>query len=154
MTLGAAQNAAPGARAASGPIATTRNPSMRIHRLLAAALAVVLASASASAAAAGQGFDPKALARYDVSYLRCEATYPEMKGHRDDAYLSLWRVKPGPKTEARLAEIRKSAPYKAEQQRASRQAASASEPEALKTLERQCKGLWGEMQRAPKPPPR
>jgi hypothetical protein len=119
---------------------------MRIHRLLAAVLAV----ASATVAAVDQRYDPKALARYDVSYLRCEASFPEMKGHRDDAYLSLWHIKPGPKPTARLAEIRSSATYKSEQRVATRQAASASEP-AVKTLERECKGLWGEMQRTAPP---
>lgn len=118
----------------------------RIHRLLAAILAV----ASASASAEDKRYDPKALARYDVSYVRCEATFPEMKGHRDDAYMSLWRMKPGPKTTARLTEVRNSATYKSEQRLATRQAASASEPSAAKTLERQCKGLWGEMQATPK----
>ena len=69
---------------------------MRIHLLLAAALV----TASAPAAAEDKRYDPKALARYDVSYVRCEASFPEMKGHRDDAYMSLWRMKPGPKTAA------------------------------------------------------
>ena len=120
---------------------------MRTHRLLAAFLAV----ASAGAAAEDRRYDPKALARYDVSYVRCEASFPEMKGHRDDAYMSLWRMKPGPKTAARLAEVRSSTTYRSEQRVASRQAAGASSPEAAQTLERQCKGLWGEMQKAPAP---
>ena len=120
---------------------------MPIHRLLAA----VLVLASTAVAAEDRRYDPKALARYDVSYLRCEASFPEMKGHRDDAYLSLWRIKPGPKSTARLTEIRNSAPYKSEQRLAVRQAASASEPQAVKALERQCRGLWGEMQKTPKP---
>ena len=72
---------------------STSGPTMRIHRLLAAALAL----ASATVAAQDRRYDPKALARYDVSYMRCEAAFPEMKGHRDDAYLSLWRIRPGPK---------------------------------------------------------
>ncbi len=120
---------------------------MRIHRLLAAVLAV----ASVAVAAEDRRYDPKALARYDLSYVRCEASFPEMKGHRDDAYMSLWRIKPGPKPTARLAEIRSSAAYKSEQRLATRQAASASAPAAVKVLERQCQGLWGEMQRTPKP---
>ena len=120
---------------------------MRIHRLLAAALVI----ASAVATAEDRRYDPKALARYDVSYVRCEASFADMKGHRDEAYFSLWRIKPGPKSAARLAEVRNSAPYKAERLAATRQAARASEP-AVKTLERQCRGLFGEMQAAPKPP--
>ena len=117
---------------------------MRIHRVL----AVLLAVASAMAAAEDRRYDSKALARYDVSYVSCEAKFPEMKGHRDDAYMSLWRMTPGTKTTARLAEVRNSATYKTEQRLATRQAASASDPAAAaQTLERQCKGLWGEMQK-------
>jgi hypothetical protein len=120
---------------------------MRINRLLAA----VLVLASALAAAEDRRYDPKALARYDVSYVRCEASFPEMKGHRDDAYMSLWRMSAGPKTTARLAEVRNSATYKSEQRLATRQAAGASAPDAAKNLERQCRGLWGEMHKTPKP---
>ena len=119
----------------------------RIHVLLAAALTIV----SAIAAAEDRRYDPKALARYDVSYVRCEASFPKMKGHRDDAYLSLWRMKPGPKTTARLTEVRSSATYKSEQRLAKREAANASGPDAVKTLEQQCKGLWGEMQKTSNP---
>jgi len=120
---------------------------MRIHLLLAAALV----TASAMASAEDKRYDPKALARYDVSYVRCEASFPEMKGHRDDAYMSLWRMKPGPKTTARLAEVRGSATYKSEQRLAKREAAGANGPDAVKALEQQCRGLWGEMKKTPKP---
>jgi hypothetical protein len=112
-------------------------------------LAAALLAAGGAADAQTARYDPKALARYDLSYVRCEASFPEMKGHRDEAYLSLWRVTPGPKPLARLEEIRNSAPYKAEQRIASRAAKSASAPDAAKALERQCRGLWGEMKRAP-----
>jgi len=120
---------------------------MRIHLLLAAALV----TASAMASAEDRRYDPKALARYDVSYVRCEASFPEMKGHRDDAYMSLWRMKPGPKTAARLSEVRASESYKSEQRVAKRDAAGARTPEAVKSLEHQCRALWGEMQNTPKP---
>ena len=113
----------------------------RLPRLLAATFVL----ASTTALAQESRYDPKALARYDASYVRCEARFPEMKGHRDDAYLGLWRIKPGPKPAARLAEVRGSAPYKAEHRLATRRTAAASAPEAAKTLERQCRGLWGEM---------
>ena len=120
---------------------------MRIHLLLAAALV----TASALASAEDKRYDPKALARYDVSYVRCEASFPEMKGHRDDAYMGLWRMKPGPTTATRLAEVRSSATYKSEQRLAKREAAGATGPDAVKALEQQCKGLWGEMKKTPKP---
>ena len=119
----------------------------RTHLLLAAALA----TASALAAAEDKRYDPKALARYDVSYVRCEASFPEMKGHRDDAYMSLWRMKPGPTTSTRLAEVRSSSTYKSEQRLAKREAAGANGPDAVKALEQQCRGLWGEMKKTPKP---
>jgi hypothetical protein len=118
----------------------------RLHRLLPAA--VVLAAASA--VAQDRAYEPKALARYDVSYGSCETTFPEMKGHRDEAYLSLWRATPNDKTKARLADARGSASYKAERQHATQVAAKASAPDAKK-LEQQCKALWGELSRMPKP---
>ena len=113
-------------------------------------LPAVAVLASAGVVAQERSYDPKALARYDVSYSRCEATFPDMKGRRDEAYLSLWRVQPSQKTAAKLADIRSSAAYKSERDRAARAAAKASAPEAAKTLERQCRGLSGEMARMPK----
>lgn len=118
----------------------------RLLRLLPA----VVAFASAGALAQDRAYEPKSLARYDVSYTRCETSFPEMKGHRDEAYLSLWRARPNQKTNARLADARGSAPYKSERQRALQAAAKASAPEATKKLEQECRGLWGEMNRMPK----
>jgi hypothetical protein len=115
-------------------------------------IAALLAFASASVAAQSHRYDPKALARYDVSYVKCEASFPEMKGHRDEAYLSLWHAQLSPRSTARLEEIRKSGPYKAEQLRAARQTKQPAEPEATKKLERQCRGLWGEYNRMSKAP--
>jgi hypothetical protein len=120
----------------------------RIQHMIAAALVFV----SAAAAANDTLYDAKALARYDVSYGHCEASFPEMKGHRDDAYLNLWRVKMSPKSAARLETLRKSAPYKSERERAATLAARTTAPEAVKKLERQCRGLWGELARTPKAP--
>jgi hypothetical protein len=118
----------------------------RLPRLLAAAFVLV----AAGAAAQDRPYDPKALARYDASYTRCEATFPDMKGHRDEAYLSLWRARPNEKTTARLAGARSSPTYKAEQKEVLRGAAAkASAPEAVKTLERECRALRGEMARMP-----
>ena len=104
--------------------------------------------ASAGAAAQG-GYDPKGLARYDVSYSRCETSFPEMKGRRDEAYLSLYRAQPNEKNAARLAAVRDSASYKSERLLAARAAAKASAPQ-VKTVEQQCRGLLGEMARMPK----
>jgi hypothetical protein len=118
----------------------------RLHRLLCA----VSVLASATAQAQDRPYDPKALARYDVSYATCEKSFPDMKGHRDAAYLSLWRAEPNDKTNKRLADARASEPYKAERKHAARTAAQASSPEAVKSLEQQCRGLWGEYGKMPK----
>ena len=115
----------------------------RLHLLLATALV----AASASAGAQSRAYDPPSLARYDVSYGRCEKLYPEMQGHRDEAYLSLWRAKPNEKTNARLAEARGSAAYKAERQVALAKAAKPPAPDAAKTLDNECRALWAEMKR-------
>jgi hypothetical protein len=115
-------------------------------------IAALLAFASASAPAQSHRYDPKALARYDVSYVKCEASFPDMKGHRDEAYLALWHAQLSPRSISRLEEVRKSGAYKAEQQRAARQAKQPAEAEAAKKLERQCRGLWGEYVKMPKAP--
>jgi hypothetical protein len=113
-------------------------------------LAVVLAVATAPALAQSHPYDAKSLAHYDASYVECEARYPEMAGHRDEAYLSLWRIKADAKSASRLAETRAAAAYKSERQQVAKTAAKASAPGASSPLDRQCRGLWGEFQRAPK----
>ena len=118
----------------------------RHHRLLCAAAVLVATTAQEQ----DKPYDPKALAHYDVSYSHCEASFPEMKGHRDEAYLSLWRAEPNQKTNKRLADARATEPYKSEKKRAAHNAAQASSPEAVKSLEQQCRGLWGEMAKMPK----
>ena len=120
---------------------------MRIPSVL---IAVALMAGAPAALAQSRPYDAKSLARYDASYVECEARYPEMTGHRDEAYLSLWRVTLDPKSAARLAETRSAAAYKSERQRATKAAAKASAPAASSPLDRQCRGLWGEYQRAPK----
>lgn len=118
----------------------------RLHLLLAAAVV----AASASAGAQSRAYEPKALARYDVSYGRCEKMYPDMKGHRDEAYLSLWRATLNDKTKGRLAEARASATYKAEREIAVAGGTKSSAPDAAQTLEHECRALRGEWKRAQK----
>ena len=93
----------------------------RHHRLLCAAAVLV----STAAQAQDKPYDPKALAHYDVSYGRCETSFPEMKGHRDEAYLSLWRAEPNDKTNKRLADARATAHYQPATKPAPRSAARA-----------------------------
>lgn len=123
---------------------------MRISSVL---IAVAFAAGAPAALAQSRPYDAKALARYDASYVECEARIPDMAGHRDEAYLSLWRIKLDPKSAARLAETRSAAAYKSERQRVTKAAAKASAPGASSPLDRQCRGLWGEYQRAPKAKP-
>jgi hypothetical protein len=123
---------------------------MRISALL---VAFALMCAGATATAQSRPYDPKGLARYDNSYVQCEARFPEMAGHKDEAYLSLWRVTLAPKSAARLAQTRSSAAYKAERQQIVKTTAKPAAPTASSPFDRQCRGLWGEFQRTPKAKP-
>ena len=107
----------------------------------------VLCLALVAGVAEARPFDPKALARYDTSYVECEAGMPAMKGHRDEAYLDLWRIPPDQKSLARLAKLRADPAYAAEKKSAAKVPTSASAP-ASGVVERQCRGLWAEHQRA------
>ena len=128
----------------SSPRADARAPirprAVWVGALLAAAL-------SGPAGAAPGRLDPKALARYDLSYAQCEQQYAEMRGHRDEAYLDLYRVNPDAKALAQLDAVRQGATYQAERKRASAAAkaapAAASAP-LPKKLAQQCQGLWSE----------
>ena len=116
-------------------------------RTLLSAAFVALALTLAAGTVEARPYDAPALARYDRSYVECEASTPAMKGHRDEAYLDLWRIKPDDKSLARLAKLRADPAYAAEQKRIAKAPKSASAP-ASSVLQRQCRGLWGEHQRA------
>jgi hypothetical protein len=120
---------------------------MRTSVAFFAALALSLVGTAANA----RVFDAKPLARYDVSYVKCESQFPDMRGHGDEAYLNLWRIKPDDKSLARLAKVRSGAAYQAEKQRILRAAAKSASPSASSPLSRQCQGLWAEYQRTGKP---
>ncbi len=115
------------------------------HLVLCAVSALVLMLATGAAEA--RPYDAKALARYDSSYVQCEARNPEMKGHRDEAYLELWRIPPDQKSLARLAKLRADPAYAAEKKIVVKVPSSASAP-ASGVVDRQCRGLWAEHQRA------
>jgi hypothetical protein len=104
----------------------------------------------APAARAGGMLDPKALARYDLSYVTCESRFPPMQGHRDEAYLNLWHVRPDAAALSRIETLRRVATYKSERQRLLKTAAQSPSPSpaATNTLERECQGLWAENERA------
>ena len=109
--------------------------------LLASPLALLLVVAGANAMA----IDPKAMARFDNSYTKCEAKFPEMRGARDEAYLSLWRVKADDKARAELAAVRKGTPYQSEAKRIQTEDTKKAVPAGK--LEGECRALWGETQR-------
>ncbi|WP_280152477.1 hypothetical protein [Piscinibacter sp. XHJ-5] len=92
--------------------------------------------------------DAKALARFDVSYAKCEAQYPQMRGRRDEAYLGLWRLKADANHRAQLNAARKRPEYRQERERALHPTA-ASAPAS--PLEHQCQALWTETQRSSPP---
>ncbi len=116
--------------------------------------AVLLAFLWASAAQAIT-LDAKAVAKFDASYAQCEAKFPDMRGYRDEAYLSMWRVKTDAKTTAQFAALRRSAAYQKAQRTSPKASAKAASGNAANTLENQCQALWAETQRtigtSPKP---
>jgi hypothetical protein len=91
--------------------------------------------------------DAKALARYDVSFVSCEAQFPDLKGRRDDAYLAMWRTKPTPQLRNELAAARKGTPYQAERKRVLDATAKGAAPAASTPIAQQCQALRSELQR-------
>lgn len=110
---------------------------------LAATAALLLAASAAGALE----IDARAVARFDVGYARCERLYPHMLGRRDEAYLSLWRQRADAAQRARLAEARRSAAYRKEHRRFTKESAASTAPAASSPIEHQCQALWAETQR-------
>ncbi len=90
--------------------------------------------------------NPKALARFDHGYIVCEAKNPAMKGLRDEAYLSLWKVRADPKSKAELAAARKTEGYRSEQALVRKRDAKSAAPAASSPIDQQCQALWAETQ--------
>lgn len=95
-------------------------------------------------------FNAKALARYDISYQKCEAQIPQMQGQRDPSYLGLYRIKADPTSLARLDKLRHGAEYAAEKKRASAVAplSPASAASAASKLKGECAALWSDRTKA------
>ena len=93
--------------------------------------------------------DAKAMARFDIGYATCEQQMPQMRGHRDEAWLSLWRVKADAPVRAQLEAVRKGPVYRAERARVLKAGAAseASAASAASPIDQQCQGLWNETQR-------
>lgn len=113
-------------------------------RLRLTALAVLLLEAGGAAAIT---IDAKALARFDLSYGRCEQQIPAMRGRRDEAWLSLWRTRADAAHRAELAKARQSAAYAAERRRVQKAQAAGAAPAASSPIDQQCEALWAETQR-------
>ena len=124
-----------------------QSATMKRHATLLFLLALVAPLAQA------MSIDPKALARFDRGYTVCEAKNPLMKGQRDQAYLSLWKVKADSKARAELAAARKTAAYRTEQATVKKRDARGAAPPASSPIEQQCQALWIETQGTAKKKP-
>ena len=107
---------------------------------------LLLLTALAAPLVQAMSIDPKALARFDHGYTVCETKNPAMKGQRDQAYLSLWKVKADNKARAELAVARKTPAYRAEQALVRQRDASGAAPAASSPIDQQCRALWAEAQ--------
>lgn len=116
-------------------------------RALVTACAVLAAAAPLPAAAQSMALDPQAMARFDLGYAKCEARLPAMRGHRDDAYLSLRRLQLDDSRRRQLAAARRSAAYQGELRRVKTAEAQGVAPAASSPIEHQCQALWAETQR-------
>lgn len=123
-------------------------------RALAAACTVLAATAPLPAAAQSMALDPQAMARFDLGYAKCEARLPAMRGHRDDAYLSLRRLQLDDARRRQLAAARRSAAYQGELRRVKTAEAQGVAPAASSPIEHQCQALWAETQRVMNQPRR
>jgi hypothetical protein len=86
----------------------------------------------------------KVLAQFDLGYAKCETRFPHMRGHRDDAYLALWKAKPDAKNRAELATVRKGGKYQQERRLALKSMDKSGGAELEEKLKRQCQATWGE----------
>ena len=106
------------------------------------ALPVALAMPLASAAPPRS----KSLAQFDSGYSQCEKRDSAMRGHRDEVYASLYRLKLDDALRAELETTRKSAPYKNERRRASQTLTkNAAASDVQQRLDQQCAALKKEI---------
>ena len=86
------------------------------------------------------------LAQFDNGYVQCEKRDPAMRGHRDEVYASLYRLKLDDDLRKQLDETRKSAPYRSERRRAQQALAkNAAASDVQQRLDRQCAALKKEI---------
>lgn len=85
----------------------------------------------------------KTLAQFDIGFARCEARFPEMKGHADEAYLALWKIKADDKRRADLDKLRKTARYRQERSKAQKEMDKKG-PQPEDKIRNQCEATWSE----------
>jgi hypothetical protein len=86
--------------------------------------------------------DPKALARFDLTFAPCEARFAEMRGRGDEVFASLWSAKLDAKARAQFSAVRKGAVYVAERRRLVPPAAPPAGSAAAAALEQECRSMW------------
>ena len=101
----------------------------------------------AATAAQALPSDAKTLAQFDLGYAKCEARFPEMRGHRDEAYLALWKTQADAKASTELDKVRKTSKYQKERQLAYKAMAKGASPELDAKLKQQCDATWAEAKR-------
>lgn len=89
----------------------------------------------------------KVLAQFDLGFAKCESRYPDMRGHADEAYLALWKVKPDDVARAELAQVRKSSKYQQARNLARKGMDNSNSPELETKIKRQCEATWAETKR-------
>jgi len=88
----------------------------------------------------------KSLAQFDSGYAQCEKRDAAMRGHRDEVYASLYRLKLDDALRAEFEETRKSAPYKSERRRAAQTLTkNAAASDVQQRLDLQCQALKKEI---------
>jgi len=99
--------------------------------------------------ASGAPARSKSLAQFDSGYSRCERLYPDMRGHRDEAYAGVYRLKLDDTLRGELDETRKSAPYRSERRRAAQTLTkNAGASDVAQRLELQCQALKREINKS------
>ena len=118
---------------------------MTIWRLL-VTLAAALSLTPVAGAPPGRS---TSLAKFDSGYAECEKRDAAMRGHRDEVYASLYRLKLDDDLRKQLDETRKSAPYKSERRRAQQTLAkNAAASDVQQRLDLQCQALKKEIKPA------
>ena len=108
-----------------------------------------LGMAAIALPASGAAARFKSLAQFDSGYAQCERLYPDMRGHRDEAYAGVYRLKLDDELRAQLDETRKSAPYRSERRRAAQTLTkNAAASDVKQRLELQCQGLKREISKS------